>query len=102
MTFSVLIVVAGLGPLIILWGLFFWVSFVVVSCFKVRAAGSYIVPRWPSQRTVVLVADANKCYRLLRRRRPVSSAFVATVSVIAVLAAPDRLRSRSANCSASP
>jgi len=34
MTFSVLIVVAGLGPLIILWGLFFWVSFVVVSCFK--------------------------------------------------------------------
>ena len=36
MTFSVLIVVAGLGPLIILWGLFFWVSFIVVSCFKAR------------------------------------------------------------------
>ncbi len=45
MTFSVLIVVAGLGPLIILWGLFFWVSFVVVSCFKVRQAASYMVPR---------------------------------------------------------
>jgi hypothetical protein len=37
----VLIVVAGLGPLIILWGLFFWVSFVVVSCFKVRQAATW-------------------------------------------------------------